>query len=55
MTGVNQTYIIVFDAVYTINTMYPHYIINQEIASADPMGNCGSFFAFVKAGSEWSR
>ena len=42
--GVNQTYITVFDAEYTINTTYPHYIINQEIAvngagKSDPSKN----------------
>ena len=48
MTGVNQTYNIVFDAL-TIKTANTHHIFYQEITSADPMGNCGSFLAYVKA------
>ena len=48
MTGVNQSYIIVFDE-HIIQTTYPHYIFYQEITSADPTANCGLFLAYVKA------
>ena len=48
MTGVNQSYITVFDA-HIIQTTYPHHIFYQEITSAGPTANCGLFLAFVKA------
>ena len=46
MTGVNQSYIIVFDE-HIIQTTYPHHIFYQEIISADPTANCGLFLAYV--------
>ena len=48
MTGVNQSYIIVFDA-HIIKTTYLYHIFYQEITSADSIANCGRFLAFVKA------
>ena len=48
MTGVNQSYIIVFDE-HIIQTAYPHHSFHQEITSADPTANCGLFLAYVKA------
>ena len=48
MTGVNQSYIIVFDE-HIIQTTYPHHIFYQEITPPDTTANCGLFFAYVKA------
>ena len=48
MTGVNQSYIIVFDA-HIIKTTYLYYIFHQEITSIDSIANCGLYLAFVKA------
>ena len=48
MTGVNQSYIIVFDA-HIIKTIYRYHIFHQEITSVDTLANCGLFLAFVKA------
>ena len=48
MTGVNQSYIIVFDA-HIIETTYLYHIFHQEITSADSIANCGLYLAFVKA------
>ena len=48
MTGVNQSYIIVFDA-HIIKTTYLYHIFHQEITSADAIVNCGLHLAFVKA------
>ena len=45
MTGVNQTYIIVFNdyRVEVVNTFY------QKLSPADPSTNCGLFLAYVIA------
>ena len=51
MTGVNQNYIIVFDA-HIIKTIYRYHIFHQEITSVDSLANCGLFLAYVKAVSE---
>ena len=48
MTGVNQSYIIVFDA-HIIKTTYLYHIFYQEIVTADSIANCGRFLAYVKA------
>ena len=48
MTGVNQSYIIVFDD-HIIKTTYLYHIFHQEITSADAIVNCGLYLAFVKA------
>ena len=48
MTGMNQSYIIVFDE-HIIKTTYLHHIFHQEITSADSMAICGLFLAYVKA------
>ena len=48
MTGVNQTYVIVFDD-HIIKTTYLHHIFHQEITTADSIANCGLYLAFVKA------
>ena len=48
MTGVNQSYIIVFDA-HIIETTYLYHIFHQEITSADSISNCGLYLAYVKA------
>ena len=47
MTGVNQSYVIVFD-VHIIKTTYLYHIFYQEITSADSIANCGRFLAYVK-------
>ena len=49
MTGVNQSYIIVFDE-HIIKTTHLYHIFHQEITSADSIANCGGrFLAYVKA------
>ena len=48
MTGVNQSYIIVFDT-YIIQTTYLYHIFHQEITSVDSIANCGLYLAYVKA------
>ena len=48
MTGVNQSYIIVFDA-HIIETTYLYHIFHQEITSADSIANCGLYLTYVKA------
>ena len=48
MTGVNQSYTIVFDD-HIIKTTYLYHIFHQEITSADAIVNCGLYLAFVKA------
>ena len=48
MTGVNQSYIIVFDD-HIIKTTYLYHIFHQEITSADAIVNCDLYLAFVKA------
>ena len=48
MTGVNQSYIIVFDT-HIIKTTYLYHIFHQEITSVDSIANCGRFLAYVKA------
>ena len=50
MTGVNQSYVIVFDT-YIIKTTYLYHIFYQEITSADSIVNCSLYFklAVVKA------
>ena len=48
MTGVNQSYIIVFDT-HIIKTTYLYHIFHQEITSADSIANCGLYLAYVKA------
>ena len=48
MTGVNQSYIIVFDA-HIIKTTYLYHIFYQEITTADSIANCGLYLAYVKA------
>ena len=48
MTGVNQSYIIVFDT-HIIKTTYLYHTFHQEITSADSTANCGLYLAYVKA------
>ena len=48
MTGVNQSYIIVFDA-HIIKTTFFYHIFHQKISSADSLANCGLYLAYVKA------
>ena len=48
MTGVNQSYAIVFDE-RIIKTTSSHHIFYHEVTSADPTATCGLFLAFVKA------
>ena len=48
MTGVNQSYTIVFDG-HIIKTTYLYHIFHQEITPADAIVNCGLYLAFVKA------
>ena len=48
MTGVNQSYIIVFDA-HIIETTYLYHIFHQEITTADSIANCDLYLAYVKA------
>ena len=47
MTGVNQSYVIVFDNHIIIKTTHLYHIFHPEITSADSTANCG--LAFVKA------
>ena len=46
VTGVNQTYIIVFED-YTIQTASTYHTFYREITSADPSRSCGLFLAYV--------
>ena len=50
MTGVNQTFIIVF-ADFTIQTACTYHTFYQELTSADPQSStgCGLFLAYVVA------
>ena len=48
MTGVNQSYIIVFDE-HIIKTTYLYHVFHQEIATAYSIANCGLYLAYVKA------
>ena len=48
MTGVNQSYVIVFDT-HIIKTTYLYHIFLQEITTAVSIANCGRFLANVKA------
>ena len=51
MTGVNQSYIIVFDA-HIIKTTYLYHIFHQQITSVDSIVNCGLYLAYVEAVNE---
>ena len=48
MTGVNQSYIIVFDG-NIIQTKFTYHIFYQEVTSSDTTAKCGLFLAYVKA------
>ena len=48
MTGVNQSYIIVFNK-HIIKTTYHYHIFYQEITTAYSIANCRLYLAFVKA------